>query len=205
MTILSLALWCGVLAGPLFILVFLLEGFLRAGYNPLRQPVSALSHGPRGWVQQANFFINGILLVAYAWGLFTLPSLNSLWGPLFIFFYGAGLVGAGMFITDFGRRTLGPSPTRTAGILHEIFSAIVFISLTLACFIFAHFFYSISLPYWAIYSALTGVLYFTGFVVFARGFDRSSTLASIAGLVQRLTISVGAVWVTLVALHFLFT
>src|SRR5262245_66554452 len=37
-------------AGPLFFFaVATVEGFLRGGYDPIAQPISALAIGPRGW------------------------------------------------------------------------------------------------------------------------------------------------------------
>ncbi|MGH3184154.1 MAG: DUF998 domain-containing protein [Streptosporangiaceae bacterium] len=47
-------LYCGAAAGPLFVAVFVVEGARRAGYKPLRHPVSSLSLGPHGWVQVAT-------------------------------------------------------------------------------------------------------------------------------------------------------
>lgn len=204
MTTVSALLWCGVVAGPFFVLVFLVQDFLRHDYNPLRQPVSSLSQGPRGWIQQSNFFITGALLVAFASGLFGLTSLGSWWGPFFIFLHGAGLLGAGAVVTDYGiRRGDSFSAHTISGILHDLFSTVVFISLSIGCFIFAHLFSSLSLPGWALYSSITGALYAIGFIIFGGGFAKTSKLASIAGLLQRLTIVVGAIWITLVALHLL--
>jgi hypothetical protein len=40
---------CGVIAGPLFVLVFVVEGATRADYDPLRHPVSSLALGYWGW------------------------------------------------------------------------------------------------------------------------------------------------------------
>ncbi len=48
---LPLAAWSGVIGSALFVAVFLLEGWIRPGYNPLAEYVSALSLGGRGWVQ----------------------------------------------------------------------------------------------------------------------------------------------------------
>ena len=45
---------CGAIAGPLFVLVFLVEGATRAGYDPLRHPVSSLALGDHGWTQIAE-------------------------------------------------------------------------------------------------------------------------------------------------------
>ena len=58
------ALRCG--RGPVFAAVFLVEGALRDGYQPLRHPVSSLALGPRGWIQTANFAVAGTLFLAGA-------------------------------------------------------------------------------------------------------------------------------------------
>lgn len=57
--IIRLLLRCGVVAGPLFVAVFLVEGATRAAYSPLRHPVSSLALGVDGWMQVANFAIAG--------------------------------------------------------------------------------------------------------------------------------------------------
>ena len=54
---------CGVAAGPVFITVFLLEGAVRDGYQPLRHPVSSLALGSRGWIQAGNFALAGTLFL----------------------------------------------------------------------------------------------------------------------------------------------
>jgi hypothetical protein len=200
-------LWGGVVAGPLFILVFIVEGALRKNYNPLRQPVSSLSTGPRGWVQQANFFSSSILLLACAFGLpMALEQYGgSLWAPLLIGIYGAGLFGAGVFVTDAGETPRGSKAAARsrAGVLHDISSLFVFASLCAACFVFGRLFAGAGEAGWEIYSLATGVLYFCGFILFARGFGGKGRFVETAGLLQRLTISLGAVWLALVALHLL--
>jgi hypothetical protein len=42
---------CGMAAGPLFTLAWLVEGATRANYDPLRYPISSLSIGDSGWMQ----------------------------------------------------------------------------------------------------------------------------------------------------------
>ncbi|MES2202839.1 MAG: DUF998 domain-containing protein [Patescibacteria group bacterium] len=204
MYLVQLLLWCGVVAGPLFVATFLVEGYMRPNYNPLRKPVSVLSQGRRGWVQKANFFVSGVLLIAYAYGLYMmLGAVGAVWGPLLVFLHGAGVVGAGIFDTDYGGvRTKGFHHNRS-GVLHDLFSTIVFVSLSVGCIVFANIFNMLQAPQWALYSNITGVLYLLGFIISARAFAPSSSLAPIGGLIQRLTIIIGCVWVTLSALHFL--
>jgi hypothetical protein len=97
----QLLIWAGLVGGPLFVVVFLLEGATRTGYDPLRQPVSALALGPGGWMQQANFIVTGVLMLAFAVGLGT--GLRTIGGPplapALIGLYAVGLIGAGVFVT----------------------------------------------------------------------------------------------------------
>jgi hypothetical protein len=65
---------CGAIAGPLFIAAFLVEGATRAGYDPLRHPVSSLVLGDHGWTQTANFVVAGLLTLAFAAGTFFLSE-----------------------------------------------------------------------------------------------------------------------------------
>ncbi|NLT28963.1 MAG: DUF998 domain-containing protein [Propionibacterium sp.] len=44
----------GVIGPSLFVLVFLVEGWLRPGYDPAADYVSALSLGERGWVRPSS-------------------------------------------------------------------------------------------------------------------------------------------------------
>lgn len=202
MDIQQLLLICGAIAGPLFIIVFLIEGATRPGYDALRQPVSALAIGRRGWIQQGNFIVMGALVAAYAFGL----HLVLRFGCPFFALFAIGLISAGVFITDVtGLATNAPRPSKRErnGILHDLFSLLVFVPLLIACFVFTRFFIAIGSPGWAIYSAVTGALFGTGFVLFARGFAGNRTLASLAGLLQRLTIATGWTWLALIAIHLL--
>jgi hypothetical protein len=145
MIIQTYLLICGAVAGPLFVIVFIIEGALRPGYSAMRQPVSALSVGTRGWIQQANFIVVGLLFLAYAFGLRLAlqPYGASFWESFLVAAYAVGLIGAGVFVTDMGgapRDRTARSPRARAGIAHDIFSLLVFVSLAIDGFIFCAFF-----------------------------------------------------------------
>src|SRR5678816_3229956 len=54
-------------AGPLlFFAIATVEGFLRAGYDPIAQPISALALGARGWIQEANFVLLAASFFSFA-------------------------------------------------------------------------------------------------------------------------------------------
>ena len=59
----------GVAGSVLFNLTYLIDGWLRPGYDWIRQPMSALSLGPGGAVQAINFVTFGVigLVTASAW------------------------------------------------------------------------------------------------------------------------------------------
>lgn len=58
--------WVGLLGPALFILIFLVAGWLRPGYDPLRQTVSKLALGPGGWLQTADFLLMALAMAAFA-------------------------------------------------------------------------------------------------------------------------------------------
>jgi hypothetical protein len=65
----SKLLMAGVLAGPFFIALSLLQAFTREGFDWIRHPASLLSLGDLGFIQIANFVITGTLFIACAVGL----------------------------------------------------------------------------------------------------------------------------------------
>ena len=201
---------CGALAGPLFTLAWMVEGATRANYDPLRHPISSLSIGELGWMQMTNFIITGLLMVAFAFGLRrALPAPGgSTWGPLLIGAIGVGLLGAAIFVTD----PLNGYPPGTPnfsldytlpGRLHRLFSALVFLGLPGACFVFARLVARWGERKWSIYSVVTGIAFIILFIVTSAGFAQVAGLADYAGLFQRITLTVGFAWLTLLALYLL--
>src|ERR1051325_5284255 len=88
------------IAGPLvFFTVVILEGAHRRGYDPLRDTISELSLGPRGWIQTANFLVFGVLFLVFAYGVKTgLGGFGAARiGGLLLFVIGLGVLGCGLF------------------------------------------------------------------------------------------------------------
>ena len=209
---LKLLLACGAIGPLLFIIVFLLEGSTRPDYNPLRHPISSLSMGEPGWTQAASFVITGFLLLAFAVGLRIALRFSggSFWGPLLIGLAGIGLIGAGFFTADpFNGYPPGtpliPTERSVHGLLHDLFGVPVFLGLPIACFVFSRLFARRGDGGWATYSALSGFAMLLFFVLTSMGLNQIQGFADYAGLFQRLTIAVGWIWITLLAVHFLRT
>lgn len=201
---------CGVIAGALFVLAFLVEGATRAGYDPLRHPVSSLALGDSGWTQTASFIVAGLLTLAFAAGLRRAlrPGKVSTWGPLLVGLWAVGLLGAGIFVTDPVSGYPPGRPDRGVqyswhGALHDLFSLLAFVALAAACFVFGRWFAERGERGWAIYSAVSGVVFAVAFVLSSAGFGQAEGLVDLAGLFQRVAVTVGFGWLTLLAVHFL--
>ncbi|WBB70737.1 DUF998 domain-containing protein [Micromonospora sp. WMMD812] len=200
-------LLCGIVAGPLFVLTFLVDGATRDSYDPLRHPVSSLALGAHGWTQTVNFLVCGLLTLALAIGLRrALRPAHATWGPLLIGVWAVGLLVAGAFTTDpvsgYPAGTPdAPTAYTTSGALHDGAALVAFPALTVAFFVFTRRFVGLRRRGWAIYSALTGLAFLAGFVLSSAGFAQTAGLVDLAGLYQRLTIVVGLLWLTLLAGH----
>jgi len=193
---------CGIVAGPLFVLAFLLEGATRADYDPLRHPVSSLALGPAGWTQTANFLIAGLLTTGFACGLARFQGVRHKAVAILVGLWGIGLLGAGAFVTDPvsgyppGTPPV-PDPMTTHGFLHDLFSVPAFFALAIACFVGA----GGAGWRWLVYSLLSGLVVLIAFFVSGMGFEQTEPFVNIAGLSQRISVTVGWAWVTLLALR----
>jgi hypothetical protein len=202
-------LTCGLVAGPLFVIAFLLEGAFRDGYDPMRHPVSSLALGPGGWQQVLNFLVCGVLTILFAIGLrrSLRPGPGSLFGPLLVGVWGIGLLGAGVFVTD----PVSGYPAGTAakptgyswhGFLHDVvFSLPAFAGLAVAMFVFGYAFARRRSPGWAVYALVSGLAFLGFFFLAGVGFDQDPALVSTAGLWQRLSVGVGWLWLFLLAVR----
>ncbi len=201
---------CGAIAGPLFVVAFLFEGATRANYDSLRHPVSSLALGDYGWVQSANFIFAGLLTLAFSVGLRRALRLGkgSTWGALLVGVWAVGLLGAGVFVTDPLSGYPPESPDRLAGnswhgALHDLFSLPGFAALTAACFVFGSRFAARGERGWAVYSFFTGLAFTVAFVLAGAGFGQAEGLVDVAGLFQRLAVTIGFGWLTLLAVRLL--
>jgi hypothetical protein len=192
---------CGVVAGPAFVTVFLLEGAVRDGYRPLRHPVSSLALGPRGWIQSGNFAMAGTLFLAAAAGLARAgdPGAGRRATSALIGAAGAGLLGSAMFVTDPvsgyppGTPDELTQPTRT-GIAHNLGAIPVFVGLPAAALLSSRRAWRDGQRGFALYSAGTAATMLAGTVLAGAGFGQSPRLVRLGGLFQRASIISGFTW-----------
>ena len=169
-------LTCGALAGPLYITLGVLQMLVRPGFDPTRHDLSLMSNGDLGWIQISNFVVTGLLVIAGALGMRHVlrGSRGGTWGPLLVGIYGLGLIGAGIFVAD---PALGFPPGTPAdahevsihGLLHFVTGGLGFLALIAACFVFARRFRVLQQRGWAIYSVITGIVFFAAFFGIAAG------------------------------------
>ena len=167
---------CGIIAGPLYIILGLLQMAIRPGFDITRHSLSLLANGNLGWIQTLNFLVTGILLIAGAVGVKRAlgSGLGSRWAPRMLGLYGLGLIGASIFSADpalgFPPGTpLENTPISWHGLMHFVVGTIGFIGFIAACFIFARRFRSQQKPGWAWYSLITGILFLASLVGIASG------------------------------------
>ena len=97
---------CGTVGPILFIVVILIFGLLRPGYDPIRQYMSELGEvgAPNAIEYNMPAFLLGVLTIAIAFGLHRGISerKGSKLGPILIAVGGVGWVGASFFRCDPG-------------------------------------------------------------------------------------------------------
>jgi hypothetical membrane protein len=193
---------CGVVAGPLFVAVALLQALSRDGFDLGRHPLSLLSLGQLGWIQIANFVVAGLLVVAAAVGMRRVlhPGRGGTWGPLLVGAYGVGLIGGGVFLADAGAGFPPGAPAGAPeqlswhGILHDLAHVLAFLALTTACFVLARRFAALGQRGWATYCVATGVA-LLGLMAWP---DRDTVLVQLA-----VAIVLGWAWLSVLATRLL--
>jgi hypothetical protein len=167
-----LLLACGIIAGPIYIIVGLAQILTREGFDMTRHPLSLMSLGDLGWVQITNFTVTGLLVIAAAVGLRSLAQADrrQALGSLLVGVYGVCVVGGGIFATDpalgFPPSTPNTYPETMSwhGMLHFIVGQLAFLSLIAASFVFARHFVASHAPGWAVFSTLTGVTFLAAII-----------------------------------------
>lgn len=159
----------GVIAGPFYLIVGVVQGLVRDGFSFSRHPLSVLSNGHGGWVQTANFAITGAMVIAAAVGIARVLGKGRRAMSWALGVYGLGIFMASIFRADpmdgFPPGTPMGSPTSmtTMGLMHFVFGGIGFTALAVAAFLAARAMSKRGDSLWARLSLLTGVIVVAGF------------------------------------------
>jgi uncharacterized protein DUF998 len=196
-------LGCGVIAGPLYLVVALAQALTRDGFDIGRHAASLLSNGELGWIQITNFLVTGAMVVAGAIGIRRAGHLGTR-GPRLLAAYGVcGLIGAGVFVADpaFGfpaGTPEGQGAISWHGLAHLAIGGIGFLALIAACFVIARRFTAQGEPGWAWSSRITGVVFLAGFAGLASG-SGSSNPTVVLGFWVAASIAFG--WLSALSVH----
>lgn len=183
-----LLLWltCGVAGTVLFPIIYLVEGITRPGYNAWQQTISALSHGPGGWVQQLNFALCGVSVLwsAFVWRKVLKGGVCATCYPIIRGIEGVGLIAIAICTQD---------P------LHTVCLIVIMEAMTLGLFIIARRFWKLTLWYgWGVFSVACGLLPMIVMPFFGIALNPHSVLAGYAGLFERLATNADTIWGTVV-------
>jgi len=203
-------LLCGVVAGPLYVIVGVIEMLTRPGFDPTRHDLSLMSNGDWGWIHISLLILTGLLTIAGAVGMRRVlrGGRGGTWGPLLLGIYGLGLIGAGFFTAD---PALGFPPGTPAdahaiswhGLLHFICGGIGFLGLIAACFVFARRFAAQRQRGWVAYSVATGVIYLAAFAGIAVGSNSVGVITTVVILAFSVAVVLGWAWVSAIAVKLL--
>jgi hypothetical membrane protein len=129
----------GIIAPVIFVLVFTIEGYYRPNYSWVRNFISELSIGDRGWIQITNFLVFGGLIFIFGLGMYReFQKRNILFsGPTILIIIAGSYFISGLFITDPG--TVFTKQKSVHGIIHGVFGAIVFTLMPICCFVVGFF------------------------------------------------------------------
>jgi hypothetical protein len=174
----------GIVAGPLYVAVWLGQALTREGFDLTRHPASLLANGGPGWIQTANFVVCGLLSLGAAAGLRrTMTGRGSRWAPRLIGAYGVGLLLAAIFPADPAAGFPAGTPADYAeisarGMGHFVAGTVGFTGLIAACLVMAAHYRSIGRTGLSRYCATTGILFFAAFAGLSAGAGNRITIVA---------------------------
>jgi len=192
----------GMLAGPFYLVVSLIQAGIRDGFDLMRHPLSLLANGPGGWVQTANFVLTGLMVIAAAAGFRRVLGPKARAVSLFLGGFGAGMIVAAVFPADpvdgFPPGTPDGFPTSisTPGMVHFVAGALGFTFLAISCLVAARVMSRRNAPALARFSFLSGLAVLLGFF----GGPALPTMSAVV-LGIWFSVLVGWTWLALMSRH----
>jgi Protein of unknown function (DUF998) len=206
----------GVLAGPVYVTVSLVQAITRPGFDVTRHSWSLLSNGSLGWIQITNFVVTGLMIVAAAIGMRRALDNDSLfataglalhggtgarWVPRLVGAFGVALVAAGLLRADPAQGFPVGTPDGIGavswhGIAHLAAGGVGFGCVIAACFVLARRFAGAGRRGLAVYCRVSGALFLAAFVGIASGNSAPGlTLGFVAGVLVIFT------WLAAMSIH----
>jgi hypothetical protein len=194
----NISVYCGLTAPILFVSIFTIEGLFRENYSEMKNFISELFIGNRGWIQIVNFLIFGILFFVFSIGLlreFQKRRL-SLTGPILFLILASCYFFSGPFVTDPG--TIFTQQKSVHGIIHGFLGAIVFLLMTVSSWTFLKLFSKEkafkSLKNVTLFFAIILTLSLIAFTYVTKVPSSQNSFQNLNGLFQRLALIPFMVW-----------
>jgi hypothetical membrane protein len=192
----------GVVAGPFYVAVGVIQGLVRDGFDFSRHPLSVLANGPGGWVQSANFALTGLMVVAAAIGIARVLGPGSRGTSWLLGAYGAGMIAASVLRADpvdgfpVGTPPGPPTTMTTMGMLHFVVATLGFVALGISCLVAARALARRGERSFSRWSMASGLVVF---VTFFGGAALSTRPIGIAGI--WIAVLVGWAWLAALSMH----
>jgi Protein of unknown function (DUF998) len=195
-------LTCGLIAGPLFVVVALVQALTIPGFQISRHAVSLLETGPFGGVQIANFLVSGALLVGFAVGVRRVlrGQPGAVWAPALLGVCGLGFIGGAVFHPDPG---LGfppgtpdviPTTMTPHAVLHMVSGSLAFLALIVVCFVLARTFAARQQRSQATTLRVAGVIFAVGLVESFTGGPLGSLVLYVTASIALIALALAARW-----------
>ena len=115
---------CGVVAGPVYVMVSLAEALTRDGFDLRQHRFSWLTTGDLGWIHQSNMVLVGVLTVLLAVGVRQMlrAGRGAVWGPWLLGLFGVAYIVGGSLTAD---PVAGFPPGTTPEMVHRTWQGIV--------------------------------------------------------------------------------
>lgn len=189
---------CGIAAPVVFALFVIIAGAYYPGYSHVTQAISELGgvEAQNPLIQNVNFFISGVLIVAFAFGLYR--NFNGAVRSAL----GAALVGALGLVAlahAFLHCDAGCEFVSTVGSMHNLTGLVGFLSVTTGVFLFSKIF-ALD-PNWQSYrgySIMTAVVGLTSLVLWI-ALARVARIQILNGSLQRVFASTIFLWVGVIS------
>jgi hypothetical membrane protein len=170
-------------------------------YSAISQAEGDLGVGPYGWVMDINFVVRGILSLAFVYGLYLAWPKTAKAPRISLALLGAWGIGA--FILAVNPADVS-GPTTVHGTIHVITAGIVFLSLAVGVLGISYAMptegpWTSIRPYAKVIAVLTAI----ALVVFFVGTRVPRVEHDLFGLLERVFLGFGLLWMLVVAIHLL--
>ncbi|MEQ1693281.1 MAG: DUF998 domain-containing protein [Gemmatimonas sp.] len=159
----------GMVAGPFYLVIGVIQGFVREGFDFARHPLSVLANGPGGWVQTLNFVLSGLMVIAAAVGFARMPAPKVRAVSWFLGGFGLSMIIAAVFPADpmdgfpVGTPVGPPTSISTTGLMHFAAGTLGFVSLAISALVAVRAMSRRKMPSLARFSLFAGLGVLIGF------------------------------------------